>query len=136
MPSSPEHALTIHLLRLVRQRDPAVEGLPKAVAEAVSALRQSVKALDDAAFDLLLRDLAWQQDRDRLAAAGVVLPAGSQPSALRKLDAKDRVAALRARGQALDDARRIERGEAVEARTLKVPEPREPRQAARIGGAL
>ncbi len=134
MPSSPEHALTVHLLRLVRQRDPAVEGLPKAVAEAVSALRQSVRALDDDAFALLLGDLVWQESRDRLAAAGVVVPAGSQPSALRKLTPQERVAVLRARGQALDDARRIERGEALQARTPKVPEPPEPRQVPRIGG--
>ena len=59
MPSSPEHALTLHLLRLVRRDDPATESLPKPVADALNALRQAVKTLDDGAFDLLVCDLVW-----------------------------------------------------------------------------
>lgn len=134
MPSSPEHALTLRLLQLVRRNDPATGGLPRPMADAIVALRQAVTTLDDAAFELLVCDLVWQDGRDRLAAAGINMPAQSRPSALRTLGPKDRVAVMRARGQAIDDARRIGLGEAVQIRTPKVPEPREPRQVRRIGG--
>ena len=134
MPSSPEHTTTLRLLHLVRRHELTIEGLPPEIGQAVDALRRAVAGLDDDAFDLTVRDLIWQDSRDQLMAAGVEMPAESRPSVLRTLPPQERVAALRARGQAMHDARRIARGEPVQPRTPKVPEPREPWQSRQIGG--
>jgi hypothetical protein len=125
----------LHLLHLVRRHNLTIEGLPPEVGQAVDVLRRAVAKLDDDAFGLAVRDLIWQQSRDRLAAAGVEVPPASRPSVLATLAPKARVDALRARGQAMDDVRRAARSEAAQSRAPKVPEPREPRQTRQIGGA-